>query len=721
MRTICTILFLLALSYISPAQLTDIDSLKIVASTSEHDSSKIKNYFLIGEAYKNYIPDSAIYYFNKALQITDKSAEKITYQWYKWNIYKGMGLAYTLKGEYKKGIDAYQKQIAVALLSNDYDGIVRGYNNIGVVYQNIGNHSEAFAFYIKALRIAERNSDNWILGLVNNNIGVIYMLQNDFQKCVEYFNDALKYYSYTNDSIKMASSYSNLGCAYTRLGKRDTALYYINLSNHLFRNTNNVNELSINAVNEAIIYLEQKNYKKSLQYNDLAFNYQKLLGNTTTLANILSNKSLTYIAMYENGDKKEEYLNEAIKLGKLAYSISDSIHVPTAKSQALISIYKVDSIRGNYKNAFFEMNEMVYLMNAMLNTSSIDQMENRYLMEKKQKEIDLLEAQSQIEAERSKRMQLVLLVSIVGVALLGFLIVIIVHKLKLTQQQKQTIQQQKDTVESQNVQLNEKNEEITAQKEEIEKHRRSMIDSITYAKRIQQAVLPKFPKTASNIDHFVLFMPKDIVSGDFYWFNKIGDKLIFTVADCTGHGVPGGFMSMLGVSFLNEIVNGKELLTASQILDNLRDLIISALQQQGKRNEANDGMDISLCILDTTTNQLQFSGAFNPLFIVPADGSELQIVKGDRQPIAYFNKMRPFTNHQLQLNKGDCIYLSSDGYTDQFNLEGNKFGTKRLGKLFCSISNNIMPQQRVELEHELRNWQQDIDQIDDITIMGIRV
>lgn len=695
-------------------QSEEIDSLKSIAATASHDSTRIKTYFNIGESFKNNLPDSAIKYFNIALAIAEKNSENRQFQWYKWNIYKGLGFSYFLKDNFKKGIEYYQKQIAVATAINDIDGIVRGYNNIGVIYQNQGDYPESFAYYIKAIKIAEKNNDKWMLGLLNNNIAAIYLVQSDFKKTIQYCRTALKYYELTNDTIRLAHTYSNMGASYSNLNKLDSALYYINLSNKIFEQTNFVNEKSINAQNEALIYSQKKDYKKAIECFNRAYSLQKQLGNTIRISNILSLKAQTFISMYNNSDKNMAYINKAHEISTQALHIADSLDLEIGKINATIALYMVDSIRGNYKGAFTKLSLLYYYQNKIVGNTSIDQLETRFLMEKKQQEVNMLEEKNALASERARLMQIITIISIFSIVILIVSVFLIIRRLKITQHQKLIIQDQ-------NNKLFEQNEEITTQKEEIEKHRKSIVDSITYAKRIQQAVLPKFPKTDTTIDHFVLFMPKDIVSGDFYWFSKIDDKIIFTVADCTGHGVPGGFMSMLGVSFLNEIVNGKQLLPASQIINKLRDLVMASLQQKGERNEAKDGMDIALCILNTTTNELEFAGAFNSLFIIPADESGIQTIKGDRQPIAYYNKMKPFTNHHLQLQKGDCIYLSSDGFKDQFDADGNKFGVKRFDNLLTSISAKSMDQQKVELEHVLRVWLQDTVQIDDVTVLGIRI
>ncbi|MBI4646039.1 MAG: SpoIIE family protein phosphatase, partial [Bacteroidia bacterium] len=294
--------------------------------------------------------------------------------------------------------------------------------------------------------------------------------------------------------------------------------------------------------------------------------------------------------------------------------------------------------------------------------------------------------------------------------------------------QKEEITVQRDEIEAQRDKLSEQNTLLFEQKKEI-------TDSINYAKRIQQAMLPDLSNLSgfenlTGFDYFVLYRPKDIVSGDFYWATLVNEWLIVTVADCTGHGVPGAFMSMLGVSFLNEIVRKKEVTKASEVLDHLRDSIIEALQQKGQSGEQKDGMDISIIAINTVTLEMQFAGAYNPLYIIRRSknlsGFEnltgLEEVKGDKMPVAIFENMKPFTNQTIQLSKGDTIYLTSDGYEDQFGgPKGKKFLAKQLKELFLSIAAQSMDEPKKILETTFDNWKGEHEQIDDVTVVGLKI
>jgi serine phosphatase RsbU (regulator of sigma subunit) len=260
------------------------------------------------------------------------------------------------------------------------------------------------------------------------------------------------------------------------------------------------------------------------------------------------------------------------------------------------------------------------------------------------------------------------------------------------------------------------------QKKEIEDQNNKITDSIEYARRIQSAVFPPVEKRKGILpDHFILHKPCDIVSGDFYWMAKKDKRVFIAVADCTGHGVPGAFMSMLGVAILCEIVNKKASVYASGILNQVRGRLIHALHQTGKNDETREGMEMALCIIDFEQRKVQYAGAYRPLYIVSKH--ELVEIKADKMPIGiYEGKRRTFTNREVVLEKDDCIYLSTDGYADQIGGPKRKtFKSKYLKELLLKIHDKEMKEQHSILEATIEEWKGDVEQIDDMLLMGIRV
>ena len=287
----------------------------------------------------------------------------------------------------------------------------------------------------------------------------------------------------------------------------------------------------------------------------------------------------------------------------------------------------------------------------------------------------------------------------------------ITEKNEELQQQQQEILAQAESLEDANVVITKKNEDI--------------MDSINYASTIQKALLPSKKVIDEHFpENFILFRPRDIVSGDFYWFKQVNDFIVFAAADCTGHGVPGAFMSMLGIAFLNEIVRRKEITTASQVLNLLRSRVKTSLQQTGDFGTSQDGMDIGLCVLDKTKKTLDFAGAYRPLYLLRKNTTKfnLQTIKGDRMPIGVYRKEKDFVSKIIELQDNDTIYLFSDGYTDQFS--GNdrkKFTTQRFKDLIVEIQEKSLNVQGQILNKKLEEWKGHSKQLDDVLVVGMKI
>lgn len=256
---------------------------------------------------------------------------------------------------------------------------------------------------------------------------------------------------------------------------------------------------------------------------------------------------------------------------------------------------------------------------------------------------------------------------------------------------------------------------------QIEQQNINITDSIHYACRIQCALLPPSEELDRLLpSYFILNKPKDIVSGDYYWVSGKDHKVIVVVADCTGHGVPGAFMSIMGINLLNEIVNKSETISANEVLNELREQLINSLRQVGEKDEAKDGMEMALCVVDFDSNKLQYSGAFRPMYLVR--NKELNVFKGDRMPIGiYYEEEISFSNKEVQFKENDIIYLFSDGYVDQIGGPGRKtYRSKKFKQLLVDIHQMPMDEQKTVLEREYEAWRRDIEQIDDILVMGIK-
>lgn len=266
------------------------------------------------------------------------------------------------------------------------------------------------------------------------------------------------------------------------------------------------------------------------------------------------------------------------------------------------------------------------------------------------------------------------------------------------------------------------NADLMQSKLELEVKSKETLDSIIYAKRIQEAILPLRERILESLPQsFVFHLPRDIVSGDFYWFKRIDNKIFIASVDCTGHGVPGAFMSMIGTVLLDDIVEKKRVHEPDQILTELHKDVVKALKQDRKEKASKDGMDIALCVFDTDFNTLKFAGAFRPLIHI-TDGVMIRI-KANSGPIGGVGLHSPsFTQHKVSIKKGDSIYIYSDGFADQFGGERNKkYMTKRFRAFLMSISHISIEEQPKRLQQELDLWKGDAEQVDDILVIGIKI
>ncbi len=300
----------------------------------------------------------------------------------------------------------------------------------------------------------------------------------------------------------------------------------------------------------------------------------------------------------------------------------------------------------------------------------------------------------------------------------------------------ENIETQKNIIEETNSQLQESLDTTQKQNIIIEKAHKNIIDSINYAKRIQTAILPN-PEFVSSLfpENFVLYKPRNIVSGDFYFIKQVHQYTLIAVADCTGHGVPGAFMSMLGLALLNEIVRNKDVRSSADVLNQLRDFVKIALHQTGQKGEQPDGMDIAFCTFDSENLKIQFAGANIPLWIIkneelrmldndPEKNKQASFIiyNSDRQPIGAYPKEKPFTNYEISLEKGDQFYIFSDGYTSQFGGEKNsKLKIKYFQEIISLHAHKTMQEQGIILDLKFEQWRGDNDQVDDVLVVGLKV
>ena len=335
------------------------------------------------------------------------------------------------------------------------------------------------------------------------------------------------------------------------------------------------------------------------------------------------------------------------------------------------------------------------------------------------KRISEQDSKIKVQLEAIEKQKLVLYFVILALLLVSFLGYYIYRGYKIKKEANIKLEEKNRTISLQKDEIEKQRDLAAAQRDQIGYQKRHIEDSIMYAKRIQTALIPSLELFSDKLEHFVLYKPLAIVSGDFYWVSTQSNPQVIISADCTGHGVPGAFMSMLGVTLLNEIINGKHIIEPDQIIENLRQGIIKSLKQVAAEDSIKDGMDIAVCVVDFDKNILWYAGANNPLYLVR--GGELIHYRADKMPVAIHYKMEPFTLNKIELQKGDAFYIFSDGFADQFGgPKQKKFMSNQLRETLVAMAGMPMLKQGERLNEIFEEWRGDGPQIDDVTIIGVR-
>ncbi|MBN1250992.1 MAG: tetratricopeptide repeat protein [Bacteroidales bacterium] len=766
------LIFILTLNFYSAyTQENVIDSLKLEISKQTKDTNQVNSLLELAKQYQRIDLDSAMEFSNNALTISkilkfhkgsanayrqigilfyikgdyEKAMNNLMLSLESWQnagdnwgiarAYMNIGIIQKNLGEYNKALENYIKSSIIQKEINDVDGLARSYNNIVNIYLELGDFESSLDFSFKSLQIHEELKNEIEIAVTYNNIGNIYHAQEIENKAIEYFNLALEINKKINDKKGIADNYNNLAEVYSKMSENDTitaikrkeyttkVLDYLNKSLPLYEEIGFKKGVALSYTNIGDAYLQLGNYEKVL------INYQKSL-----LANEeMGDKNGIIISLSRKGayfDSIQDY-GLAVRYFEMAKKFAEEIGSPErimdvaeglSFSYANIGKYK---LAYQYHVLFKKMNDKIISEG---NIKSSTQKEFRYRLNKKQKEMELeQQRRDMLATEELKRQSLITKGAVLGLALMFALAFFIFRSYRIKQKANIKLEAQHIEISQKNEELKQLNEEITSQREMVSQQRdiavqarKEVMDSIQYAQRIQNAVLPRREMFTDLIpDYFIFFKPRDIVSGDFFWMKRLENHIVIAAADCTGHGVPGAFLSLLGVSFLNEIVTDN-FYTASDILDSLRNRIIEALHQTWKDDEAKDGMDISLAVINTKTKELQFSGAYNPIYHIR--NNELTEIKGDKMPIGiHIKEPKSFSNSTIQLQENDTIYLFSDGYADQFGgPKGGKYKYLNFKNLILSAQDKTMKEQKNILNQAFNDWKGDLKQLDDIIVIGMK-
>lgn len=567
-------------------------------------------------------------------------------------------------GQYEKAVNAYLKSLKICDLINNKEGSAIAYHGLSFVNTRMNNHNKGEYYGLKALALYTELKDGASCARINSLLGGAFFgkaMQTksaaDYSKTYQYLTSSAEQCMKLGDIHTAAVCYTNLAGLFGFRENYGMALSYCRKALKLKRETGNKHGISATLQMMSNIFAVQKQADSIGLYAFQALTLAKEINSPTIIRSSYNDVS-TYYELKKDHVKALEYF-------KLYKSLNDSLEY-------------ADKLK------------------------TLTDIESKYESDKKDKEIGLLGELQKVKDKEISKQRTINIITIGGL----FLVLLLSFFIFRQYSQKKKAN---NLLETQNHLIAEKNRNIT--------------DSINYAKVIQNALLPQetefisvFPKA------FILFKPKDIVSGDFYWFAEKNGKKIVAAVDCTGHGVPGAFMSMIGITFLNEIINEKGITRAADILGEMRNRVKASLKQRGMEGESRDGMDMSVLCFSEDFKTVEYAGANNPLWRVTAEGGFHEIAP-DKRPIGYYKGQGlPFSNHKIQLEKGDCLYIFTDGYADQFGgLRGKKFKYKQLKDILITHCSQSMQLQKEFLASTLNEWQGNMEQTDDVCLVGIKI
>jgi serine phosphatase RsbU (regulator of sigma subunit) len=684
------------------SQYREINLLFKTINNTKSDLTKSKSYYELSEIYGDLDLDSVLLYCNKSIELADKNLENLKDENEINNFLKvkaaainNIGFYFRQKGAISLALDNFNSSLDIRQQINDEKGIAECNSNLGYIYNNSGEISKALICHNKSLRIRESINDLKGQAISLNRIASIYMKQAE----------------------KLSLYYTNLKIIDYKISQ---AFFCYNKSLEIAKKLDNKEQLALSLNSMGLIHFSiLKGIYSIAQFNDSAktlmtkcndyFNQsltlRKSINDKQGIADCLNNIARLYLLQND--------IDNANKSASISLEIANKIGFPELIKNAAFTLNIIHEKLGNTKEAY-KMYKLYVIMNDSIEGSSTIQKQFEFEFQRKL-EADSLKkirveqniAEAQLEKEKTYRVFLLL-----GVLIIAIFGGISYNRYHLSLRQNIVITKQREAAEIQSNQIVTKSNEILA--------------SINYAKRIQTTILPSQFKIDKLLpESFVVFLPKDIVSGDFYFIesNKLNPELVFVAAcDCTGHGVPGAMVSVVCHTELSRAIKEEKLSNAAQILDHTDEGVVYRFSKNNVGDDLiRDGMDASLLVFNTTTNEISWAGANNPIWIIKNNGAFLEI-KGDKQPIGRIENKKPFTEHKIQLEKSDTVYLFSDGYADQFGGEfGKKLSRRRLKELLLEIYNLPLATQKTEIEKYFTHYKGNEQQVDDVCIIGFKV
>ncbi len=684
-KALLSVVLITSILFQLPGQINKIDSLKAVAAKGE-DTAKLKALINLSEEYMDINLDTAQIYL-KRIDSLNKKIQKPKFNALTINN-KGK---YNFKtGKYKKALNQYKTALSIYKKKENKKKIASTLNNIGLIFEKRGEYEKALEYLLKSLEIQESRGKKEELAKNYLNIGLIHMRIGNYEKANSFYQKSKKIRQELNDKEGLALVYNNLAILYYRMENYGKVRNYFERAYKTYKELKNKRRQALTLSNLGQIYFEIGKYDKALKTYNTCLETEKKLKDKDGMTG-------TYQMIAQVLKQRGEYDKALSKLRK-GLKLAKEISSKSLIRNIYENYYTIYKAKNNYHQALKWHEKYLLLHDSIINKSKnkqINELQTKYETKKKERKIELLNKEKKVQELKIKKQRyLNYFIGIIAIIILLFAIILMIHKRKIQAAHKR----------------------LSHQKKQIN-------DSITYASRIQNAILPT-NKQINNIlseDHFILFRPKEMVSGDFYFIDQKNGKNIIASADCTGHGVPGAFMSLLGHTFLKEIIKSAEALEPNLILDKLRNYIISSLRQTHEIGTGKDGMDISLCIIDEEKQKIHFSGAYQVMLYIRNDN--ITRYKGDKMPIGiHYKKQEKFSKQVINYQKGDVIYLFSDGFIDQFGGDKNKkFRLKNLEKLLANIYTEPMNSQKIQLNQTFDEWKKGHEQLDDVVVIGIKL
>jgi len=684
-----------------------IDSFLIEYHQEKEDSVKLKQLTTLiskceNEIWVNYNQILK----DKAEELSQRHKNDKIYIKHLSSAYNNYGFYFFQKNKISKAIFNFEKSIDLSKEIENLEVIPTALNNLGYIYKRQGDILKALEYYHESLRLNKLLNEQEEIALLLNNIGGIYYTLKEYDKALKYYKDALIIEKKNGTTKGLARLLSNLGSVYQKQLKHKLALDYYQQSNKKYTKIGYKKGEALSLLKYTSIQLEilQKNNRQELdlllkEFKKAYYVFDEI-GEIEAKASSACEISNVYQRL-GNVLMAERYAYESLILSK-KIGFTESI------KNAAKALQDIALLKNDFRSAYL-MQELFYKMQDSVENDNIKevviQKQYQYEYEKKmiRDSLKSVETAKIREIKYNQEMKAQKLYSYIGVIGSVLLIIVVIVVLRGYQIKRKI-----------NLELADKNKVI-------EEKRLEITDSITYAKRIQQAILPQHSEFNLALKKsFVFYEPKDIVAGDFYWMHKIGDIVLYAAADCTGHGVPGAMVSVVCYNALNRAVKEYGLIKPADILDKTSELVIDTFRRHEDQRKINDGMDIALCAIDFKNKKLQYSGANNPLYLFRK--GELMEIKANKRSVGASYLKESFINHNIDLNKGDCIYTFSDGYADQFGgSKGKKFMLKRFRKLLLSINTLSMREQCQRVEEEFYDWKGKTFQVDDVCVIGVKI